>query len=159
MLGKRLWCDSSACVVIKWKLHWWKRGYMPISLPCTNLHAVSLTQYNPFLNGHLTRETKCILTSFSAKIAIKYANELRQICVWACHEAYAVITNTCYINVMVSGISFKYMLYFFQTPLCFHFLKRFVVGKLYYSCRNFDKHYNDIRFSEGLSLLRCYLYS
>jgi len=49
---------------------------MPISLPCTNLHAASLMQYG-FLNGQLTTETEWILTSFSAKIMIKGADELR----------------------------------------------------------------------------------
>lgn len=53
---------------------------MPIALPCTNLHAASLTQYNAFLNGQLRREPEWILTSFSAKIVIKDAHDMRGIC-------------------------------------------------------------------------------
>lgn len=58
---------------------------MPIALPCTYLHTASLTQYNPFLNGQLTREMEWILTSSSAKIVIKDANEMSGICAQACH--------------------------------------------------------------------------
>lgn len=43
-------------------------------------------------------EAEWTLTSFSAKIVIKDANEMRGICAWACNEAYTVIINMCYIN-------------------------------------------------------------
>lgn len=53
---------------------------MPISLPCTNLHTALLTQYNPFLNGQLTRETKYNPLFLFCQIVIKDANEMRGIC-------------------------------------------------------------------------------
>lgn len=53
---------------------------MPVALPCTVLHTASLTKYNLFMNGQLTRGAEGILTGYSAKMVIEDVNGMREIC-------------------------------------------------------------------------------